>query len=57
MIMTIIATVITTAVVCVWATAAASVAIRNQIVERQIRQIQYWQARAMKAEDPEWRQP
>ncbi len=55
--MTIIATVITTAVVCVWATAAASVAIRNQIVERQIRQIQYWQARAMKAEDPEWRQP
>jgi hypothetical protein len=36
-------------------TAVAYTAVRNHLVERQLRQIQYWQGRAMMAENPEWR--
>lgn len=51
-----IACVFATAVTSVFVTALVSAAVKNQIVERQIRQLQYWQARAMRAEDPQWRQ-
>jgi hypothetical protein len=52
-----IASLITTAVLCVWATAVVGVAVKSQLSQRQRRQLQYWQARAMQAENPKWRQP
>ena len=50
-----IASLITTAVVSVWVTAVVSVAVKNQLMRRQGRQLRYWQARAMQAENPQWR--
>jgi hypothetical protein len=55
MIVGFIAALITTAIVSVWATVMVGVAIKNQLIQRQLRQLQYWQARAMRAENPEWR--
>jgi hypothetical protein len=52
-----VASVITTAIVSVWATAVVSVAIKNQISQHQVRQLQYWQDRAMRAERSSWRGP
>jgi uncharacterized membrane protein (DUF106 family) len=52
-----IATIITTAIVSVWLTAVVSVAIKNQLMRRQQKQLHYWQARAKRAEDPSWRRP
>jgi threonine/homoserine/homoserine lactone efflux protein len=51
-----IACVITTAVVSIWATAVVITAAKNQLMQRQHRQVQYWQDRAMRAEDPGWRE-
>src|ERR1700733_10242622 len=45
-----VASVITTAIVSVWATAVVGVAIRNQLVQRHLKQLQYWQQRAVDAE-------
>jgi hypothetical protein len=42
--------IITTAVVSVWITAVVGVAIKNQLVQRQVRQLRYWQDRAVQAE-------
>jgi hypothetical protein len=53
--MLLIASVITTACVSVCATTVVSVAVKNQIVQYQLRQVRYWQGRAMRAEDPSWR--
>jgi uncharacterized membrane protein len=51
-----IACVLTTAIVSIVLTAVVSVSIKSHISNRQARQIQYWQNRAMRDEDPEWRQ-
>jgi hypothetical protein len=51
-----VACILTTAIVSIWLTAVVGVAIRNQLMQRQIRQVQYWQTRAMRAENSEWRQ-
>jgi hypothetical protein len=47
--------ILTTAIVSVWGTAVANVAIKNQLMQRQLRQLQYWQSRAMQAENASWR--
>jgi hypothetical protein len=48
-----IACLVTTAVVSIWVTAVVGVAIKNRLMQRQLRQLQYWQARAMRAEQHE----
>jgi hypothetical protein len=50
-----IACLLTTAIVSIWVTTVVSTAVKNQLVQRQLRQLQYWQARAMRAEQPSWR--
>ena len=52
-----IASLITTAIVSVWLTAVVSAAIKSHISRRQVGQLRYWQERAMKAENANWRQP
>jgi hypothetical protein len=54
--MLLIACVLTTAIVSIWFTAVVSTTIKSHVSNRQARRIQYWQGRAMRAENPEWRQ-
>jgi hypothetical protein len=56
LIISIIACMVVTAIVSVWLTTMVSVATKNQLMQRRTRQLQYWQNRAMRAEDPEYRQ-
>lgn len=51
-----IACVIATVIVSVWLTAVVKTTVKSHISNHQARQMQYWQNRAMRAEDPEWRQ-
>jgi MFS superfamily sulfate permease-like transporter len=50
------AVIFTTTIVSVLLTVVVGMAIKNQLMQRQLRELQYWQARAMRAEDPDWRQ-
>jgi hypothetical protein len=54
-VMLLIACVLTTAIVSVVLTTVVSTTIKSHISNRQARHVQYWQDRAMRAEDPEWR--
>jgi len=48
--MFIIACIITTAIVSIWLTAIARIAVKNFFVERAIKTSAYWQSRARRAE-------
>lgn len=50
------ACVLTTAILSIWLTVVVSVSVKSHVSNRQAREMQYWQTRAMRAEDPEWRQ-
>jgi hypothetical protein len=50
------ACVLTTAILSIWLTVVVSVSVKSHVSNRQAREMQYWQERAMRAEDPEWRQ-
>jgi hypothetical protein len=50
-----IACVLATAIVSVWLTAVVKTSVQSHISNRQVRQMQYWQNRALRAEDSEWR--
>lgn len=50
-----VACILTTAIVSIWLTAVVSTTIKSHISNRQARQVQYWQNRAMRAEDAGWR--
>lgn len=50
-----VACILTTAIVSIWLTAVVSTTIKSHISNRQARQVQYWQSRAMRAEDAGWR--
>jgi hypothetical protein len=56
MVTLLIACSITAAIVSTWLTAVVTTSIKSHLSNRQVRQLQYWQNRAMQAEDPEWRQ-
>lgn len=45
-----IASIIVIAITSAWMTAVVSTAIKNQAVQRQLRQLRYWQQRAIDAE-------
>lgn len=54
--MLLLACITTTAIVSIWLTAMVKTTVKSHISNHQARQMQYWQNRAMQAEDPEWRQ-
>jgi hypothetical protein len=55
MTMLLLASIITTAAVSVVVTAVLATAAKNVVMEHQLKQLQYWETRAMRAERPGWR--
>lgn len=54
-VMLLLACVLTTAVVIIWLTAVVRTTVKSHVSNRQVRQLRYWQSRAIHAEDQEWR--